>query len=105
MGWETRERGTRYYYRSRRDGDRVLKEYVGAGLAGELAAQADRIGREVREARALEEKQNLERLHALSAPITELSEAADILVRAHMIAAGCHRHKREWRRATREYST
>lgn len=105
MGWETRERGTRYYYRGRRDGDRVLKEYVGAGLVGELAAQADRLGREKREVEALEEKQDLEQLHALSSPAGELSEAAEVLVRAHLIAAGCHRHKREWRRArSREHS-
>ncbi len=81
----------------------MLKEYVGTGLIGELSAQADRIERERRGAEALKEKQEREQLDALAAPVTELSEAAEVLVRAHLIAAGCHRHKREWRRA-REHS-
>jgi hypothetical protein len=36
MPWKTRK-GSRYYYRSTRDGDRVRTEYVGSGPAAELA--------------------------------------------------------------------
>ena len=99
MGWETRERGGTYYTRSRRENGRVIREYVGAGLIGELSAEADRIDRERREVEKLKEKKDLERLVALAAPVLELSEDADILVRAHLMAAGYHRHKGEWRRA------
>ncbi len=102
MGWEQRGRGAgSYYYRSVREGTRVKKEYVGGGLSGWLAAEGDRIDRERREAQALNEKKDLERLQALASPVAELSEAAEVLVRAHLIAGGCHRHKGEWRR-TRE---
>ncbi len=97
MGWETRERGGTYYTRSRRENGRVLREYVGAGLIGELSAEADRIDRERREVEKLKEKQDLERLVTLAAPVIELSEVAQILTRAHLIAGGCHRHKGEWR--------
>jgi hypothetical protein len=38
---------------------------------------------------------------ALAAPVLEISEAAEILVRAHLIACGYHRHKGEWRRRAR----
>ena len=99
MGWENRERGGPYYTRSRREGGRVVREFVGGGLAGRLASEFDRIDRERREARALEEKRELERLEALAAPVLELSGAAEILTHAHLIAAGFHRHKGEWRRA------
>jgi hypothetical protein len=99
MAWEERERGGPYYTRSRREGGRVVREYVGGGLAGRLASESDRIERERREERALEEKRAREKLEALAAPVLELEEAAAVLVRAHLIAAGCHRHKGEWRRA------
>jgi hypothetical protein len=98
MAWEERERGGPYYTRSRREGGRVVREYVGGGLAGRLASESDRIERERREVRALEEKREWEKLAALAAPVLELSEAAEILARAHLIAGGFHRHKGEWRR-------
>ena len=99
MGWENRERGGPYYTRSRREGGRVVREFVGGGLAGRLASEAARIDRERREVRALTEKREREKLEALAAPVLELSEAAEILAHAHLIAAGFHRHKGEWRRA------
>lgn len=101
MAWERRERGDRYYTRSRREGGRVVREYVGSGPFAELVAQADRVAREEREAAAMRERWGREKLEALAAPVLELSEAAEVLVRAHLIAAGCHRHKGEWRRARR----
>lgn len=99
MAWEERERGGRYYTRSRREGGRVLREYVGGGLAGELAAEADRERRELEEAQRKREREDIERIKALAAPVLEVSEAAEILARAHLVAAGYHKRKGEWRRA------
>jgi hypothetical protein len=101
VAWEKRERGGRYYTRSRRSPEdgRVLREYVGSGALAELAAEADRTKRELAEAEREREKEELERLEALAAPVEELSEAAEILAHAHLIAAGYHRHKGEYRRA------
>jgi hypothetical protein len=103
MAWETRQGQGRYYTRSHREGGRVVREYVGSGPFAELVAEADAIAREEREAereaRRREERAELERLEALAAPVLELSEAAEILARAHLIAAGYHEHKGEWRRA------
>jgi hypothetical protein len=101
VAWEKRERGGRYYTRSRRspkDG-RVLREYVGSGPLAELAAEADRTKRELALSERKREEAELERLEALAAPVFELSEAAEILAHAHLIAAGYHRHKGEYRRA------
>jgi hypothetical protein len=98
VAWEERERGGRYYTRSRREGGRVVREYVGGGLAGELAAEADR-KRELEEAQREREREDIERIKALAAPVLEVSEAAEILVHAHLIAAGYHRRKGEYRRA------
>jgi hypothetical protein len=85
MAWETRERGGRYYTRSRRKDGRVVREYLGGGLVGELASETDRIRWERREIDDLCRRRGLERL--------------EILLRAHLIAAGYHRRKGEWRRA------
>jgi hypothetical protein len=99
VAWEERERGGRYYTRSRREGGRVVREYVGRGPLAELAAQEDRERRELEEARREREGEEMERLRALAAPVLEVSEAAEILAHAHFVAAGYHRHKGEYRRA------
>lgn len=79
-------------------GDRVVREYIGGGLAGQLAAEADRVERERREAEALREKQERQKLEALASPVLELCEATEILARAHLVAGGYRRVEGHWRR-------
>jgi hypothetical protein len=98
VAWEGRERGGRYYTRSRQEGGRVVREYVGTGPLAELAAEEDIARQELEESRREREREEMERLEALAAPVLEVSEAAEILARAHLVAAGYHRHKGEYRR-------
>ena len=77
----------------------MVREYVGSSPLAELAAEEDHTKRELEEAVKAEQRQELERLKALAAPVLELSEAAGILAHAHLVAAGYHRHKGEYRRA------
>ena len=76
----------------------MVREYVGTGPLAELAAEEDRIQRELEEERREREREELGRLEGLAAPVLELSEAAEILARAHLVAAGYRRRKGEYRR-------
>ena len=96
-----RRDGRPYYYRSVRDGDKVRKVYVGAGEKARVSREEDVLRRTGRKARLEREKEDLEHLEALAAPVLEVSEAADILARAHLVAAGYHKRKGVYRRVRR----
>jgi hypothetical protein len=99
MGWEKRERGGLYYTRTRKVGGRVVREYVGGGILGHLAALHDAQERQRREEEAALCKEERERLEALVAPVEDLCEATEILYRAALLSAGYRRHQRgQWRR-------
>jgi|SRR5215216_3844403 len=99
MAWERRERGGLYYTRSRKLDGRVVREYVGSGSVGELAAQTDALERLQCEEEAKAWKEERERMEALEAPIEELCEASEVFAQAALYAAGYHRHNRgEWRK-------
>ncbi len=87
-----------YYYRSVRVGERVKKEYLGAGEVAEALAQADETIRRVRELERARGRAEAERLEDLADPVLRLDEAAEVLLRAELVAAGFHRHKGVWRR-------
>jgi len=94
VGWETRERGvTSYYYRSVREGERVKKEYVGGGLLGQVAAKLDEIERLRKKEEVASWEVEREHIERSAAFLHELTEAAEVLVRAHLLASGCHHHK------------
>jgi hypothetical protein len=96
--WERRERGGLYYTRSYRLNGRVVREYVGGGILGQLAAQMDAQERRRREEEAAAWKEEQERMEAVAAPVEELCEGVEVLARATLLASGYHRHKGEWRK-------
>jgi hypothetical protein len=82
---------------------RVRREYVGGGggLGGELGrlvARLDEIERLRKEEEALRLKEEQERLERTTAFLGVLDEAAEVLVRAQLLAAGCHQYRGQWRR-------
>jgi hypothetical protein len=97
MALENRD-GRLYYYRSVRDGEKVRKVYEGSGELARIVQERMILNRAALEHERRESAKELERLEALAAPVLKLSQTAEILVRAHLIAAGYHRHKGEWRR-------
>ncbi len=97
MALENRN-GNPYYYRSVREGERVRKVYLGAGEFARISAESDVLRRTGREGERQRGRETVARLEALAAPLVELDEAAEALIRAALVASGCHRHKGEWRR-------
>ena len=102
MGWEMRGGHGPYYTRSRRVNGRIIREYVGKGLIGDLASVMDDRDRTEQQAKA----------EALSTQIAELDRIEEILATVYSTAdevtvsslesAGYHRHHRgEWRKRRR----
>ena len=98
MGWESRKRGGLYYTMSRKENGRVVRKYIGSGVLGQIAALEDEHERRQREEQAAYWREEQHDLDALEAPVDELSEALDLLVRAALLASGYRQHNRgEWR--------
>ena len=99
MAWERRERGGLYYTRSRKVNGQVIREYVGSGVLGELAARMDAEDRQRREEEAAAWREERERLDELAGLVDELCQDVETLAHAALLSAGFRRHKRgEWRR-------
>ena len=97
MAWEDRN-GNPYYYRKRREGKRVVSEYVGPGLIGQMAAELDAEDRLERGcARANLVKQRTE-TKAIDQQVRDVESQIRTLTRAFLLAAGYHPHKRQWRK-------
>ncbi len=103
MSWETRARGGRYYTRSRREGGRVVREYIGCGRKGELAAMADAQRRTAREADRAVIRAERERAQAIDVELASMHRTVDQLTRGALMAAGFERHKRQWRKRRDEH--
>lgn len=92
-----------YWYRSKREGGRVVREYMGRGEVAMRGARlealdAQRFDEERREERArLEEAQAQAR--AVDAPVVRLGALADGVMRQVLEAGGYHLHARsQWRK-------
>jgi hypothetical protein len=97
MGWETRERGGRYYYRKIREGSRVRSEYVGSGFMGHVANAQTEGDRSKRETARKMLRREIEKQNAIDARIDAVCDLTEKLVTAALIASGFHQHKRQWR--------
>src|SRR5215208_1402826 len=104
MGWENRERGGHYYTRSRKVDGRVVREYVGGGVIGELAARFDEAEREKRKIEATMERLERVRVESLVAPVVELCDIAQILCHATLVDSGYRRYQGKWRRRREQRS-
>lgn len=98
MAWETRQGLGRYYTRSFRVNGRVVRQYVGAGLVGELAAAEDQKERERRRLAREVQLRDRERLEAITQVLGTLAALSEVSIKEALERAGYHRHKGQWRK-------
>lgn len=98
MAIESRRNGSIYYYRKRREGDRVVSEYVGGGMIASFIEHQDKRERADRDAANLRQRAARMSIERIDQQLDEFSELVDLLVTAEMLLMGYRRHKRQWRR-------
>jgi hypothetical protein len=97
MGWENHQ-GRSYYYRKRREGKRVVSEYIGTGADAVLIAQWDGLLREQTTTdRAVKQLRQAKLLSADQA-LDDIFARVELLTKAALVASGHHQHKGSWRR-------
>ncbi len=104
MGWE--KRGDRwYYYRKRREGDKVVSEYVGRGPQAEAVALLDQLAQQEREIEADKWRRLREPIEANDRLTLETDRLTRSVWRAWLLALGYHTHHGEWRRISNDQRT
>ena len=97
MGWEYRN-GRRYYYRKRREGRRVASEYVGTGLAGEIAEIFDAEDRRETEHKRRQLRKQKASAQGIDSQVGEVEKYTRAIAQACLLLAGYHTHKGQWRK-------
>ena len=90
MAWEMRN-GKGVYYRSRRKGKKVSREYFGSGDAARLAAALDDANRRKNQLRCDPVEAIRKQWQDASEPLDQLSAGTRLLMRAVLLAAGYER--------------
>jgi hypothetical protein len=90
----------RYYVQNRRIGRRVVTQYIGGGLLGQLAEQYDQIERDQRDYARWQAQQARRTLLEQTRPPAALVEyiaAVRAQIALVLTALGFHQHRRQWR--------
>jgi hypothetical protein len=97
MALEHRSGGV-YYFRSRRVGGRVVREYAGCGRVAELAAELDQLDAQRRALARREEADQIDEWRGEAGQVRSVLARANEIIATVLQAAGWHRHNREWRK-------
>jgi hypothetical protein len=97
MAWEKRDKA-KYYYRMRRVGPKVKRDYFGCGPIAEMSAELDAQRRSERDAQRSAWADFLARSNLADATVDDLSRHCQLLASAVLLVHGVHYHRGEWRR-------
>jgi hypothetical protein len=94
MGWEQRGNHS-YYYRKEREGSRVKSVYVGRGEIANMISQfqsgsslIEQLARQTSTANQV----------SVDKAVLVFEQAIQLVTQAALLAAGFHKHHRQWRR-------
>lgn len=96
MAWESRKRNA-YYYRKERRGPQVYSIYVGNSPAAHLQADTDAHEQHKRESAWAAERELRRTERRLTHLVDGLAGDVGNLLTAHLLLAGYHTHRRQWR--------
>jgi len=97
MAWERRGRA-RYYYRSQRVGNRVVRVYHGSGRKAAHVARQHALAREAAQADAAAARALAAALEPLERLDNDTDEQVGLLLEAALLAGGFHEHRGQWRK-------
>jgi hypothetical protein len=101
MGWEWRGPYGPYYTRTRRVGQRFVREYVGGGGRGAQAARADEAARSTRRIALETRMASINAVGGVAQDLHGLQVDVQTVVGDVLAAGGIREHKGEWRRCRR----
>ena len=97
MAWEKRHKSN-CYYRSRRVGDKVLRDYMGRGPEAELSAELDVQRRQQHQTERAGWADFVSEVLAADGMVDDLNRHCQLLASALFLISGFHNHNGEWRR-------
>src|SRR3982751_1832106 len=89
MAWEVHG-GQRYYYRSRREAGRVVRDFIGNGMEAHLADSLVQERRRRQQEDLRLRRQALQVWRTANRLVDALIEVTDLLVGAFLVVAGFH---------------
>jgi hypothetical protein len=97
MAWQQRGK-SHFYYRSRREGTKTFRDYMGRGPEAELSANLDIQRREQRQAARAGWAEFVARVQEADAALDNLSRHCRLLAATVLLTHGFRCHNGEWRR-------
>jgi hypothetical protein len=99
MGFEARHgNGKLYYYKKRREGERVISEYVGSGELAEIIDLTTRLEQNRKQQQRAEVRAQQASADRINSLVDSHAAMVDKLIEAQLFALGYHKHNRQWRR-------
>lgn len=99
MAWELRgKKKKRFYYRSKRVGQKVHRIYLGSGEVAQKAAEKDAAAKAKRQADRMELAAFRAQLADVDRLVAQVQQGVELLTEAELLAQEFHQHRGQWRR-------